>query len=537
MARGKSPAARGRSPAPSGRRGSRGTSPAAKKSASPPARRARASPSAGGRAKSPAPSAAAADKAARLAAREAIENLTLWSRPVETTRLFLIVLFNFLMRPVRWCLDMSNAKIVGPVAAALLALYAARFVEGPHLTPMKELEHKFWYVVWWFGLGVASSVGLGTGAHTGTLFLFPHVCAVVRTAENRKKIDFDHTYNSWSLVPKLAGGFKYDNVYPKDQLASLPEPTYWSLFFELLFPVIVWGVGTALGELPPYLIAYSHAKVGEVDEEYEEMKAALKKSKNKKGQDLSIMGLVHAMEKWMIDFLNNNGFWGVLLFASYPNALFDMCGLCCGHSMMPMWKFLIAVSIGKGFIKAPCQELLFVWVFSHGGKQGLIDAAKSVLNFLNPFPQFDTCSSSGLGAGCTPGGIVLALALFMLTRYIAKRPKMQLMPLVLYVFTAACAVLSVVSLLQDKIQVIDQMDQGLDKVLKFCESEAGRPKEGPKLGLVAQVLSHLSPKALFGYFVITLVGYFVVDTINKLAQGYAKDQLYAHDAPKSKKKK
>ena len=33
--------------------------------------------------------------------------------------------------------------------------------------------------------------------------------------------------------------------------------------------VIVWGVGTALGELPPYLVAYSHAKAGEQDEDYE----------------------------------------------------------------------------------------------------------------------------------------------------------------------------------------------------------------------------------------------------------------------------
>ncbi len=49
--------------------------------------------------------------------------------------------------------------------------------------------------------------------------------------------------------------------------------------------------------------------------------------------------------------------------ASYPNALFDMCGLCCGHFMMPMGSFLLATTMGKGFIKAPLQGLLFVWVF------------------------------------------------------------------------------------------------------------------------------------------------------------------------------
>jgi hypothetical protein len=47
-------------------------------------------------------------------------------------------------------------------------------------------------------------------------------------------------------------------------------------------------------------------------------------------------------EVFMVDFLKEHGFVGVLLMASYPNALFDMCGLCCGHFMMPMHQFLIA---------------------------------------------------------------------------------------------------------------------------------------------------------------------------------------------------
>ncbi|KAJ1485520.1 hypothetical protein T484DRAFT_1620246, partial [Baffinella frigidus] len=61
----------------------------------------------------------------------------------------------------------------------------------------------FWYTVWWFGLGVASSIGLGTGAHTGTLFLFPHICAFVHTAEQRGAFDFDATPDMWSFTPKV----------------------------------------------------------------------------------------------------------------------------------------------------------------------------------------------------------------------------------------------------------------------------------------------------------------------------------------------
>ena len=50
-----------------------------------------------------------------------------------------------------------------------------------------------------------------------------------------------------------------------------------------------------------------------------------------------------------MDFLKEHGFVGVLLMASYPNALFDMCGLCCGHFMMPMHQFLIA-TVGASII-------------------------------------------------------------------------------------------------------------------------------------------------------------------------------------------
>ena len=270
----------------------------------------------------------------------------------------------------------------------------------------------------------------------------------------------------------------------------------------------MWGVGTALGELPPYLVAYSHAKAGEVDEEYEEMMAEAKAHKKEGGHSAGIFGiakdLFQAMSDWMIDFLEHNGFWGVLLFSSYPNALFDMCGMCCGHAMMPMWKFLIAVSIGKGFIKAPCQELLFVWVFSHGGKDGLVNFFKQVLDFFQPLPSMQTCAQSGLGPGCTPGGIVLAILLFSFARYTAKLPKMQLVPLVLYIFSGMCIGLSAGNLMQGRLNLVDEMDKGLDKVLSFCE--AGKIEDAQAgQSWVEWILSQFSPKALFGKFVAGLI--------------------------------
>lgn len=40
------------------------------------------------------------------------------------------------------------------------------------------LQEWMLYVTWWLGLGVLSSIGLGTGMHSGLLFLFPHMLKV-----------------------------------------------------------------------------------------------------------------------------------------------------------------------------------------------------------------------------------------------------------------------------------------------------------------------------------------------------------------------
>ena len=48
---------------------------------------------------------------------------------------------------------------------------------------------------------------------------------------------------------------------------------------------------------------------------------------------------------------NRHGFWGIFLLAAWPNALFDLCGICCGHFLMPFWQFFGATLMGKAFVK------------------------------------------------------------------------------------------------------------------------------------------------------------------------------------------
>jgi vacuole membrane protein 1 len=48
-------------------------------------------------------------------------------------------------------------------------------VAGSVEQTLEEVELYVEFVVWWVGLGVLSSIGLGTGMHSGLLFLFPYM--------------------------------------------------------------------------------------------------------------------------------------------------------------------------------------------------------------------------------------------------------------------------------------------------------------------------------------------------------------------------
>lgn len=48
---------------------------------------------------------------------------------------------------------------------------------------------------------------------------------------------------------------------------------------------------------------------------------------------------------------------------SWPNAAFDLCGICCGAFLMPFWEFFGATLIGKGVVKVSGQAMFFVALF------------------------------------------------------------------------------------------------------------------------------------------------------------------------------
>jgi len=64
-------------------------------------------------------------------------------------------------------------------------------IEGIHQDLLTEIEKNVLFVIWWLGLGVLSSIGLGTGMHTGILFLFPHILKTCLAATECKSTNFN----------------------------------------------------------------------------------------------------------------------------------------------------------------------------------------------------------------------------------------------------------------------------------------------------------------------------------------------------------
>lgn len=69
---------------------------------------------------------------------------------------------------------------------------------------------------------------------------------------------------------------------------------------------------------------------------------------------------INDFKVWMVSFLQTYGFYGVLCMASFPNIAFDLCGICCGHYLMPFHTFFWATFLGKAVIRNSYQSVAYV---------------------------------------------------------------------------------------------------------------------------------------------------------------------------------
>jgi len=174
-----------------------------------------------------------------------------------------------------------------------------------------NLHHLHMFVLWWGGLGILSSIGLGFGIHTGFLFLFPHILNVCTGAP--------------------------------------PDASFLNIWIQVVPAAFIWGCGTAIGEIPPYLMSYGVTQP-------------------------IFTGKLAKFQEMTSNFIQKWGFYGVIVMASYPNATFDMCGMTCGYFKMSIWEFVCGCIIGKACIKAIWQSLFMVMLFTERFRKPLANA-------------------------------------------------------------------------------------------------------------------------------------------------------------------
>uniref|UniRef100_A0A6S8IP71 VTT domain-containing protein n=1 Tax=Dunaliella tertiolecta TaxID=3047 RepID=A0A6S8IP71_DUNTE len=296
-------------------------------------------------------------------------SLTLFGSPLKTLYYFGRFAWGGLTRGFHWFLSHPfTLFFLMPALATYLGVKHAEL--APELVSYVEDFMK--YVAWWVGLGILSSIGLGTGMHSGLLFLFPHMLKVCLAAETCGHVGFSILGDTWySAEPLHCTSGREQEGGAGDGVVS-----YWEVYRKVVLTAILWGAGTALGEVPPYLISYSAAVAGKKAEALEEIEQKLEGTAHEGGP---IKRLVSRMERWMMGFIQNHGFLGIFLLASWPNAAFDLCGLCCGAFKMPFWHFFGATLLGKAFVKVNLQTLFFVALFRQGTREAIMGWLERVL--------------------------------------------------------------------------------------------------------------------------------------------------------------
>jgi len=83
--------------------------------------------------------------------------------------------------------------------------------------------------------------------------------------------------------------------------------SFWTILLNVQIEAFMWGLGTAIGELPPYFMAKAAAESGKTIEEIEELGEL--EEKNSKG-------LVDKIKSFLYAHLKRHGFITVLLCAS-----------------------------------------------------------------------------------------------------------------------------------------------------------------------------------------------------------------------------
>ncbi|XP_029303546.1 vacuole membrane protein 1-like isoform X2 [Cottoperca gobio] len=302
--------------------------------------------------------------------REERGTLVLWKKPLLTLHYFTLELL-ITLKEWLWRLWRQRQTVFG-LLILLILLSIAYCIEGTHQKYVLYMEKKTLWCAYWVGLGILSSVGLGTGLHTFLLYLGPHIASVTLAAYECGSVDFpEPPYPDQIVCPQQNSAAPGSDAAEQlgveatgadglaESAAIQGSVSLWSIICKVRLEACMWGAGTAIGELPPYFMARAARLSGADphDEDYQRFEEILDQTQS--AQDFASRAKV-AVQK----LIQTVGFLGILVCASIPNPLFDLAGITCGHFLVPFWTFFGATLIGKAVIKMHIQKLFVIVTFS-----------------------------------------------------------------------------------------------------------------------------------------------------------------------------
>ncbi|ONK55910.1 uncharacterized protein A4U43_C10F2210 [Asparagus officinalis] len=188
-----------------------------------------------------------------------LEKLTLTTQPFRTFKFFIFACTLYVKRSVLYILTKGVWFTILTVLFLSFGLLLIA-TDGPHEKHVQEFLSYSKFALWWVALGVASSIGLGSGLHTFVLYLGPHIALFTIKAVQCGRIDL-------KTAPYDTIQLKRAPSWLEKDCAAFGPPVFTSapgsivniplskLLPQVQLEAILWGIGTALGELPPYFIS------------------------------------------------------------------------------------------------------------------------------------------------------------------------------------------------------------------------------------------------------------------------------------------
>ncbi|XP_076894870.1 vacuole membrane protein KMS1-like [Bidens hawaiensis] len=278
-----------------------------------------------------------------------LEKLTLTSQPLKTLKFFNLAILQHIHRSSVYIVTHGFLLVLLVVAVIAVVAVGVLLVtdDSPHTKHVEVLVEYLRFGLWWMALGVASSIGLGSGLHTFVLYLGPHIAFFTMKVMQCGRVDIKSApYDTISLNRSPTWLNKNCTEFgpPLFSPPHGPQVSLSSIISQVQMESILWGLGTAIGELPPYFISRAASLSGGKADELEEINSST-------GDNNGVSSNMNKLKRWFLSHAQYLNFFTILLLASVP-PLFDLAGIMCGQFGIPFWEFFFATVIG---IKAHIQ--------------------------------------------------------------------------------------------------------------------------------------------------------------------------------------